>query len=94
MNITITLDDEYAEEIVRQVFYELVQQLPIQNVDIRMKIMAADITYKEVAASMGITNCHLSRLMAKELKPMTRERILCAISKCIEARQKAQEGDI
>ena len=63
----------------------------MKNIDIRIMVSDNGLTYREVAASMGITACHLSRLMGSELKPMVRERILCAISRCIEAKGKGTE---
>lgn len=59
----------------------------MRNLDLRMIVAGYGLTYKEIAAAMGVSARHLSRLLAGELQPMTRERIICAIEKCIEVKR-------
>ena len=49
------------------------------NADIRRKVFEAEISYKEVAAALGVTHEHLCRLLASELTEKNRERVLEAI---------------
>ena len=51
----------------------------LNNLDIRMTLSDKGITYRQVAAEMGITPVYLSRLMADDLRPSMRERVLAAI---------------
>lgn len=53
----------------------------MKNLDIRLAVSDSGLTYRELAAEMGISACHLSRLMGHDLKPANRERILAAIDK-------------
>lgn len=49
------------------------------NRAIRELIFESEITYRQVAAAIGISHEHLSRLLSKELNDRNRERILTAI---------------
>ena len=49
------------------------------NKAIRELIFESEITYRQVAAVIGISHEHLSRLLSKELDDRNRERILTAI---------------
>ena len=62
----------------------------MKNIDIRMIVSDKSVTYRQIAASMGVTPCHLSRMMGKELSPKQRDRILNAID-MIEAGKGANE---
>ena len=51
----------------------------MKNLDIRITVADKGLTYRQIAEVMGVTPVYLSRLMAKELKPALRTRILNAI---------------
>ena len=51
----------------------------MKNIDIRITVADKGFTYRQIAEIMGITPVYLSRIMAKELKPTMRTRILNAI---------------
>lgn len=51
----------------------------MKNLDIRITVDDKGLTYRQIAEVMGVTPVYLSRLMAKELKPAMRTRILNAI---------------
>ena len=51
----------------------------MKNLDIRITVADKGLTYRQIAEIMGITPVYLSRIMAKELKPSMRTRILNAI---------------
>lgn len=53
----------------------------MKNIDIRLVVSDKGLTYRQIAAEMGITPEYLSRLMSKDLKPGMRERILNAIDR-------------
>lgn len=55
----------------------------MKNIDIRLVVSDKGLTYKKLAAEMGISHEHLSRVMSKELKPNMRTRILNAINELI-----------
>ena len=55
----------------------------MKNIDIRLVVSDKGLTYKKLAEEMGISHEHLSRVMAKELKPNMRLRILNAIDELI-----------
>ena len=55
----------------------------MKNIDIRLVVSDKGLTYKKLAAEMGISHEHLSRVMSKELKPSMRTRILNAINELI-----------
>ena len=62
------------------------------NADIREKIFKAEITYKEIAAAMGVSREHLSRLLsnkANELTEKSRARIEAAIETVLQERRGA-----
>lgn len=56
------------------------------NKAIRELIFESEITYRQVAAVIGISHEHLSRLLAKELNDRNRERILAAIEQARSSR--------
>lgn len=49
------------------------------NADIRQKIFESELMYKDVAAAVGVSHEHLSRLLAHPLSDQNRDRILAAI---------------
>lgn len=51
------------------------------NADIRQKIFESELTHKEVAAAVGVSHEHLSRLLAQPLSDQNRDRILAAIDR-------------
>ena len=59
------------------------------NSDIREKVFREEITYKQIAAAMGVTWEHLSRLLAKDLTDKSRARIEAAIEAVLRERQSA-----
>ena len=58
----------------------------MENVDIRIIVSGKGLTYRQIAAEMGVTSVYLSRVMAVQLKPMMRIRILNAIDSLEEKR--------
>lgn len=59
------------------------------NADIREKVFKEEITYREIAAAMGVTGEHLSRLLADELTEQNRARIEAAIETVLQEKQGA-----
>ena len=55
----------------------------MKNLDIRIVVADKGITYRQIAEVVGVTPVYLSRVMAKELKPSMRARILIAIDELI-----------
>lgn len=53
----------------------------LKNVTIRKKIMAAGLSYKEVAEQMGVANSTLSHYLAYDLHPDIKNRIEDAIDR-------------
>lgn len=49
------------------------------NKTIRELIFESEITYRQVAAVIGISHEHLSRLLSKELDERNRDKIMAAI---------------
>ncbi len=49
------------------------------NKTIRELIFESEITYRQVAAVIGISHEHLSRLLSKELDDRNRDKIMAAI---------------
>lgn len=62
----------------------------MKNIDIRLIVSDKGLTYKKLAAEMGISHEHLSRVMSKELKPNMRTRILNAINELISREMKPE----
>ena len=60
----------------------------MKNLDIRITVADKGLTYRQIAEIMGITPVYLSRIMAKELKPSMRTRILNAIDELEQATGK------
>ena len=60
----------------------------MKNIDIRITVADKGFTYRQIAEIMGITPVYLSRIMAKELKPSMRTRILNAIDELERAAEK------
>ena len=60
----------------------------MKNIDIRITVADKGFTYRQIAEIMGITPVYLSRIMAKELKPSMRTRILNAIDELEQATGK------
>lgn len=53
----------------------------MQNIDIRIIVSSKGLTYRKIAAEMGVTPEYLSRVMGADLKPGMRERIMNAIDR-------------
>lgn len=53
----------------------------MKNIDIRLVVSDRGLTYRKIAAEMGITAVYLSRVMSEDLKPGMRERILNAVDR-------------
>ncbi len=68
--------------------------MKMENLDIRIKVDADGLLYKDIAEEIGITDVHLSRLMSKKLTLENRERILTAINnlKRTELTEDEKEG--
>lgn len=60
----------------------------MKNIDIRLVVSDMGLTYKKLAAEMGISHEHLSRIMAKDLNPNMRTRILNAIDELVQVVEK------
>ena len=60
----------------------------MKNLDIRITVADKGLTYRQIAEVMGVTPVYLSRVMAKELKPSMRTRILNAIDVLMQAAEK------
>ena len=60
----------------------------MKNLDIRITVADKGLTYRQIAEVMGVTPVYLSRLMAKELKPAMRMRILNAIDELERVAEK------
>lgn len=60
----------------------------MKNLDIRITVADKGLTYRQIAEVMGVTPVYLSRVMAKELKPNMRTRILNAIDELVQAAEK------
>ncbi len=51
----------------------------MENLDVRLIVADAKLTYKAIAARIGVTPEHLSKCMRYPLKPKMRARILAAV---------------
>ena len=51
----------------------------LENLEIRLRIVAEKITYQELARHIGITRQHLSRCLRYPLKPEMESRIRTAL---------------
>ena len=60
----------------------------MKNLDIRITVADKGLTYKQIAEVMGVTPVYLSRVMAKELKPSMRTRILNTIDELERVAEK------
>lgn len=60
----------------------------MKNLDIRITVAGEGLKYTQIADVMGITPVYLSRIMAKELKPSMRTRILNAIDELEQTAEK------
>ena len=60
----------------------------MKNLDIRITVADKGLTYRQIAEAMGVTPVYLSRVMAKELKPSMRTRILNAIDELERVAEK------
>ena len=60
----------------------------MKNLDIRITVAGEGLKYTQIAETMGVTPVYLSRVMAKELKPAMRTRILNAIDELLRAAEK------
>ena len=62
----------------------------LENLEIRLRVVAAKVTYREIARHIGITPQHLSRCLRYPLKPEMRDKITAAID---ELRRATDVGD-
>lgn len=64
----------------------------MRNLDIRILVREAGLTYKRIAQQIGISQEWLSRLMARKLSDENRERIIAAVEaiKAEEAEKNEQ----
>lgn len=53
----------------------------MRNIDLRIEVSDAHVTYREIAKELGITPEWLSALMRTELSAFNRERITKAVHK-------------
>ena len=60
----------------------------MKKLDIRITVADKGLTYRQIAEVMGVTPVYLSRVMAKELKPSMRTRILNAIDELERVAEK------
>lgn len=51
----------------------------MKNIEVRMMVSDAGVTYKAIAKELGITNTWLSTIMRYELSEFNRERITQAV---------------
>lgn len=51
----------------------------LENLEVRLQVVAAKITYRQIAQHLGVTPEYISRCMRYELKPEMKARILTAI---------------
>lgn len=63
----------------------------MKNVDIRMIVSDKGLTYRQIAAEMGVTAVYLSRVMGADLKPGMRLRILDAIDRVEHLREEGEK---
>lgn len=61
----------------------------LENLEVRLRVVAAKVTYKEIARHIGVHPKHLSRCMRYPLKPEMRSRIEKAID---ELRGNTDDG--
>ena len=53
----------------------------MKNIDLRVEVSDAHVTYREIARELGITPEWLSTLMRTELSEHNRERVIKAVHK-------------
>lgn len=54
--------------------------MSIENIDVRLAVSEAGLTYKKIAKQMNLTPEYLSKIMRVQLKPKMKERIIEAIT--------------
>ena len=50
------------------------------NLDVRVAVADGNVSYKAIAAQLGVTPEYLSRVMSRRLNPIMRARILAAVA--------------
>ena len=50
------------------------------NLDVRIAVIDNNVSFKQIAAQMGVTPEYLSRVMGRQLNPLMRARILAALA--------------
>lgn len=50
------------------------------NLDVRVAVIESNVTFKQIAAQMGVTHEYISRVMGRPLKASMRTRILTALA--------------
>lgn len=51
----------------------------MENEDVRLQVFTTEVTYRAIAAKMGVSHEYVCRLMSHPLSEKNRERILQAI---------------
>ena len=54
--------------------------MSLENIEIRLAVNEAGLTFRMIAAQMDITPEYLSKVMRKPLRPAMKERIIQAIN--------------
>lgn len=54
--------------------------MKVTNLDMRVTVAGSNVSYKQIAAQMGVTPEYLSRVMGKPLAASMRARILAALN--------------
>lgn len=52
----------------------------IKNLDVRMKIFESGLTHWQLAESMGVSACTMSRWLRTEMTPSKKEEVIKAIN--------------
>ncbi len=52
----------------------------LENLEIRLRVVAAKVTYRQIAHQIGVTPEYLSKCMRFPLKPEMKARITAAIN--------------
>lgn len=64
----------------------------MENLDVRLIVADAKVTYKAIAARIGVTPEYLSRCMRYPLKPEMRARIIIAVDQLRALKEAGSYG--